>query len=90
MLDKFTQRLMDSIHKSVKDKVVPMKAVLKKNVQARMDLGSMVLKFGTMLLILSGVLKMKDNAQAPAKNELPGTIIINNYLYDAKEKEEKK
>ena len=90
MLDRFTQRLMDSLHRSVKDKVIPFKAVLKKNMSMQMDIGSMVLKFGTMVLMLFGILKMKDDIQQPAKNELPGTIIINNYLGEGREKEETK
>jgi hypothetical protein len=90
MLDKFTQRLMDSLHKSVKDKVIPLKEVLKRNVNARVDMGSTILKFGTMVLMLFGILKMKDNGQQPNKNDIPGTIIINNYLGDGREKEETK
>jgi hypothetical protein len=74
----------------MKDKVIPLKAVLKKNIDTQMDVGSKILKFGTMVLILFGILKMKDDIQQPSQNNLPGTIVINNYLGDGKEKEENK
>ena len=89
MLDKFTQRLMDSLHKGVQDKIIPMRDMLRSNVNSRMDLGSKALKFGTMLLVLFGIIKMKDNDRLPPKNDPPSTIVINNYLYDQREKEEK-
>lgn len=87
MLDKFTQRLMDSLHRSVKKTVIPMREVLRQNVNAQMDIGSKLLKFGTMILLFLGITKMNQLEDRPKKLEQP-TIIINNYLNDKHKKEE--
>ncbi len=81
MLDKLTQKIMDSIHRSAKDTIIPMKEAMKKNVDMQVNIGSGLLKFGTMILLFFGVLKMSSSDdERKTKPELPSTIVINNYI----------
>ena len=87
MLDKLTQRIMDSLHRSAKNTIIPVKEVLKKNVNTQMDIGGKVLKFGTLILMLLGVMKMRDQDSQQPRTDVPSTIVINNYIRDVREKE---
>lgn len=81
MLDKLTQKIMDSLHRSAKDTIIPMKEAMKKNVDMQVNIGSGLLKFGTMILLFFGVLKMSSSDdERKTKPELPSTIVINNYI----------
>ena len=80
MLDKFTQRLMDSLHRSMRQTVIPVKEAIKKNINMQIDIGTMLLKFGTMILLLIGMTKETKSDSQQKKIAPPNTIIINNYL----------
>ena len=81
MLDKLTQKIMDSFHRSAKDTIIPMKEAMKKNVDMQVNIGSGLLKFGTMILLFFGVLKMSSSDdERKTKPELPSTIVINNQI----------
>ncbi len=89
MLDKLTQKIMDSIHRSAKDTIIPMKEAMKKNVDMQVNIGSGLLKFGTMILLFFGVLKMSSSDdERKTKPELPSTIVINNYINKGDEPKE--
>lgn len=89
MLDKLTQRIMDSFHKSAKDTIIPMKEAIKKNVDMQVNIGSGLLKFGTMILLFFGVLKMSNiEERKTTQPELPSTIVINNYINKGDEPKE--
>ena len=80
MLDKLTRRVVDSFHRSAKETIIPVKEVLKKNVNTQMDIGGKILKLGTMLLIFFGILKISSGDSRRPAPEVPSTIIINNYI----------
>lgn len=88
MLDKLTQRIMDSLHRSAKDTIIPMKEAMKKNVDMQVNIGSGILKFGTMILLFLGILKMGGEEERKTKPELPSTIVINNYINKGDEPKE--
>lgn len=81
MLDRLTQRIMESLHRSAQETIVPVKEVLKKNVNTQVDIGGKILKLGTVLLLFFGVLKI-GSKEEPKKQDGPSTIIVNNYLMD--------
>ena len=84
MLDRLTKRIMDSFHQNAKTTLLPIKEAMKKNVDAQISIGSGVLKFGTMILLFLGILKMgsKENQISNSNPNLPSTIVINNYIRD--------
>lgn len=88
MLDKLTQRIVDSFHRSAKKTIIPVKEVLKHNVNTQMDIGSKALKFGTLILMILGIMKMRDKEDPVQKSEVPSTIIINNYIREGKKGDE--
>ena len=81
MLDRLTRRIMESLHQSARDTIIPVKEVLKKNVNTQVDIGGKILKLGTVLLIFFGVLRI-GRGEEQKKQEGPSTIVINNYLTD--------
>ncbi len=80
MLDKLTRRIMDSFHRSAQDTIIPMKNAMKKNVDTQVNVGSGILKLSTMILLFFGILKISGPDDNKPKPEMPGTIIINNYI----------
>lgn len=88
MLDKFTQRIVDSFHRSAKQTIKPIRNALRKNANAQLDIGSKALKLGTLILIILGFVKTKDVINSSEKKEVPSTIIINNYIRDPYRKED--
>ena len=81
MIDKLTQKIVDSLHKSAKETIIPIKEVLQKNVDMHTDIGGKILKLGTVLLVFFGILKMTDREDKPNYDQdVPRTIIINNYI----------
>ena len=80
MLDRLTKRIMDSFHQNAKTTLLPIKEAMKKNVDAQISIGSGILKFGTMILLLFGVIKMTNKEDLPKHNDIPSTIVINNYI----------
>lgn len=83
MLDKLTERIMASFHKNARESITPVVNVMKKNVNAQMDIGGKLLKLGTTILVFIGLIRMsgRENIENP-RRENPGTIIINNYIQD--------
>ena len=86
MLDKLTQRIMDSLHRSARETIIPVKEVLKKNVNTQVDIGGKILKLSTVLLVFFGILKM-NHPEEKTMPETPSTIVINNYLGERKDGE---
>lgn len=82
MLDRLTKRIMDSFHQNAKTTLLPIKEAMKKNVDAQISIGSGVLKFGTMILLFLGILKMGGKEDHISNPNLPSTIVINNYIRD--------
>ena len=82
MLDRLTKRIMDSFHQNAKTTLLPIKEAMKKNVDAQISIGSGVLKFGTMILLFLGILKMGGKEDRISNPNLPSTIVINNYIRD--------
>ena len=80
MLDKLTQRIMESFNRNAKNTIIPMKEAMKKNVDTQISVGSTILKFGTMILLFFGILKMNDRQDNKQKPDMPSTIVINNYI----------
>lgn len=82
MLDKLTKRIMDSFHRNAQDTIIPMKEAMKKNVDMQVNIGSGILKFGTMILLFFGILKMGGKEEQKPRQDLPSTIVINNYIHE--------
>ena len=87
MFDKFTNKLAEKMGQSVKKAAEPIKEQVTNKVDSKVDLYSKILRLGVLLFLFIDGTKRVSNALSDSKDS-PSHIVINNYLYDVKRKED--
>lgn len=87
MFDRLTQKIAETMGKSVKETVQPIKTEMTKKVDSKVDLYSRILRLGVLIFLFIEGTKRVTDSENNDDRQGPSHIIINNYIRDGRKEE---
>ena len=87
MFERLTQKIADTMGKSVKETVQPIKTEMTKKVDNKVDLYSRILKLGVLIFLFIEGTKRVTNSENKENHSGPSNIVINNYIQERRKEE---